>query len=111
MGWDDWTWEEESEEGMVRGYCVQWHRDPNFGLVVYDDDDDEALYVFVTGELPAMRIEGQTTVGEASDESTSSRYWRRWFQASDVVASSGAHMSTEGTAPGLLSRRANRPRT
>jgi hypothetical protein len=24
MGWDDWTHDEESEEGMVRGYRVQW---------------------------------------------------------------------------------------
>jgi hypothetical protein len=24
MGWDDWTPDEETEEGMVRGFRVQW---------------------------------------------------------------------------------------
>jgi hypothetical protein len=65
MGWDDWTFDEESEEGMVRGYRVQWHPDPNAGLIVYDQDDDDTRYVLVTGNVPTMRIHGSITVAEA----------------------------------------------
>jgi hypothetical protein len=65
MGWDDWTWGEESEEGMVRGFRVQWSPDPNAGLIVYDEDDDEARYVLVTGQPPAFTIHGWITVGQA----------------------------------------------
>ena len=65
MGWDDWTWEEETEEGMVRGYRVQWSLDPNAALVVYDEGDDEARWVLVTGVAPTFIVLGWTTVGEA----------------------------------------------
>jgi hypothetical protein len=65
MGWDDWTFDEESDEGMVRGYRVQWSPDPNAGIVVYDEDDDDARYVLVTGKMPTFTVRGWTTVGEA----------------------------------------------
>jgi hypothetical protein len=65
MGWDDWTWEEESDPGMVRGFRVQWSADPNAGLVVHDEDDDDARYVLVTGWAPHFQVRGWTTVGEA----------------------------------------------
>ena len=67
MGWDDWTWEEESEEGMVRGYRVQWNPDPNAALIVHDEGDDEARYVLVTGKMPTFTVHGWTTVGAAKD--------------------------------------------
>jgi hypothetical protein len=66
MGWDDWTFEEETEEGVVRGYHVQWRPDDDLpGLVVHDDGDDEARWVLVTGEPPRMKLHGWTTVAEA----------------------------------------------
>jgi hypothetical protein len=65
MGWDDWTPEEEPEVGIVRGYRVQWHPDPNGGLVVRDEDDDEARYVLVTGEAPTYEVHDWISVGEA----------------------------------------------
>jgi len=65
MGWDDWTWGEESDAGMVRGYRVQWSADPNAGLVVHDEDDDEARYVLVTGRAGTYHVHGWTTVGDA----------------------------------------------
>ena len=65
MGWEDWTFDEESEPGMVRGYRVQWSADPNAGLVVHDENDDEARYVLVTGRMPTFQVRGWTTVGEA----------------------------------------------
>jgi hypothetical protein len=65
MGWDDWTWDEESEEGMVRGYRVQWSPFPDAGLVVHDEGDEDARYVLVTGEPPTFEIRGWITVGEA----------------------------------------------
>ena len=65
MGWHDWTHDEESEEGMVRGYRVRWSPDPDAGLVVHDEDDDDTRYVLVTGEMPNFKVVGWTTVGEA----------------------------------------------
>jgi hypothetical protein len=65
MGWDDWTWDEESEEGLVRGYRVQWSPDSNAPLVVHDEDDDDARYVLVTGEAPDFMVHGWMTVSEA----------------------------------------------
>jgi hypothetical protein len=50
MGWHDWTPEEEEVEGMVRGFRVQWSPDPHAGLVVHDEDDDEARYVWSPGD-------------------------------------------------------------
>jgi hypothetical protein len=68
MGWDDWTWDEETEEGMVRGYRVQWKPDPRAaGLIVYDEDDDDARYVIVTGQAPTFEIHGWITVREARE--------------------------------------------
>jgi hypothetical protein len=68
MGWDDWTWDEEPEEGVVRGFRVQWNPDPNAGLIVYDDDDDDARYVLVTGRAPTFSVRGWTTVREAKEK-------------------------------------------
>lgn len=65
MGWKDWTHGEESEEGMVRGYRVQWSPHPDAPLVVHDADDDDARYVLVTGRLPTFEVHDWTTVGEA----------------------------------------------
>ena len=44
---------------------VQWSPDPNAGLVVHDEDDDEARYVLVTGRAPTFEVRGWVTVGEA----------------------------------------------
>ena len=68
MGWDDWTWGEESEEGMVRGIHVQWSPDPNAGLVIHDQGDEDARWVLVTGQSPTFTIHGWTTVREAKEE-------------------------------------------
>ena len=68
MGWDDWTWDEENEAGMVRGYHVQWSPDPDAGLVIHDEGDDDARYVLVTGETPDFTVHGWTTVGEAKQQ-------------------------------------------
>jgi hypothetical protein len=68
MGWDDWTFDEESEEGMVRGFHVQWSPDPKAGLIVHDEDDEDARYVLVTGEPPTFTIHGWTTVREAKEK-------------------------------------------
>jgi hypothetical protein len=65
MGWDDWTWDEESGPGMVRGYRVQWSADPDAGLVVHDEDDEDTRYALVTGRVPNFVVQGWTTVGEA----------------------------------------------
>ena len=65
MGWDDWTWEEETGGGIVRGWHVQWNPDHHVGLFVYDDDDDDARWVLVTGVMPQFRVHGWITVGEA----------------------------------------------
>ena len=65
MGWDDWTFDEESEPGMVRGYRVQWSPHDDAGLIVHDEDDDDARYVLVTGQMPTFKVHGWTTVGEA----------------------------------------------
>lgn len=65
MGWDDWTWDEETEEGVVRGYHVQWNPDPNGGLAVYDDCDDDGVWVLVTGFAPTYTVHGWITLGEA----------------------------------------------
>jgi hypothetical protein len=63
MGWDDWTWDEESEEGMVRGYHVQWSADPNAGLVVHDEGDDDDRWVLVTAmHPPSMSAVGRPWV-------------------------------------------------
>lgn len=67
MGWDDWTREEESEEGIVRGYHVQWSPDPKAGLIVHDDGDDDSIRVLVTGEPPTFTVHGWTTLGEARE--------------------------------------------
>src|SRR5262245_15747580 len=67
MGWDDWSWDEESEEGMVRGFHVQWNPDPNAGLVVYDTGDDEARWVLVTGQSPIFKIHGWITQRQAKE--------------------------------------------
>ncbi len=65
MGWDDWHWEEETEEGMVRGYRVQWTPDSDACLVVYDEGDDDARWVLVTGFIPTHTVHGWITVGAA----------------------------------------------
>ncbi len=66
MGWDDWTHDEESEAGMVRGYRVQWSPDVEHGLIVVrDDDDDDLRIVLVTGRAPTYEIHGWTTVADA----------------------------------------------
>ena len=67
MGWDDWTHAEESVEGMVRGYHVQYSPFPG-GLIVYDEGDDDARYVLVTGDPPEFTIHGWITVGEAKEK-------------------------------------------
>jgi hypothetical protein len=65
MGWNDWWWEEESEAGMVRGFRVQWSRDPTAGVAVDRADPDDARYVVVTGTSAQLQIHGWTTAGEA----------------------------------------------
>jgi hypothetical protein len=39
--------------------------DPDAGLVVWDEGDDDARWVLVTGQMPNFRIHGWTTVGDA----------------------------------------------
>ena len=65
MGWHDWTYDEESVAGMVRGCRVQWSPDDDAGLVVSDAVDDEARYVLVTGRAPFFMVHGWITAGEA----------------------------------------------
>jgi hypothetical protein len=65
MGWDDWKHDEESEEGMVRGFRVRWAPDPSAGLLVDDDGDDDVVYVLVTGWTPTFEIHGGITLREA----------------------------------------------
>jgi hypothetical protein len=48
-GWDDWTPDEETEPGIVRSARVQYHADPDEGMIVWDDDPDDMRYVLVTG--------------------------------------------------------------
>jgi hypothetical protein len=68
MGWDDWTFEEESVEGMVRGFHVQYSSHPGGALIVYDEGDEDARHVLVTGEPPNFTIHGWTTVREAKNK-------------------------------------------
>jgi hypothetical protein len=70
MGWDDWTWDEETEQGMgmVRGIHVQWSPDPSACLVVPDDGDDDACWVLVTGEAPNFTVHGWITVRDAKTQ-------------------------------------------
>jgi hypothetical protein len=65
MGWHDWTPFEETREGMVRGYHVQWNPDPNAGIVVPDEADDDSVWVLVTGRLPTFNVVGWITAGQA----------------------------------------------
>ena len=67
MGWDDWTPDEEAEPGMVRGYHVQWTPDPHAGPIVHDEADEDARYVPVTGQPPALVVHGWTTAREARE--------------------------------------------
>jgi hypothetical protein len=75
MGWDDWTYEEEAEQGWVRGYRVQWSPHKDAGLIVHDEDDDDVRYVLVTGELPHFEVHGWITVREAARARSSDRRW------------------------------------
>jgi hypothetical protein len=68
MGWDDWTPEEETVPGMVRGCCVQWQPDPAFGLVVAGEVDDDVRFVLVTGRAPTFEVHGWITAGEAKQD-------------------------------------------
>jgi hypothetical protein len=73
-----WTLDEPKEPGMlreatdrdgkVRRFRVQWHRDPEEGLFVADDDPDDTAYFLVAGEAPDFTVIGWMTVAEAREQ-------------------------------------------
>jgi hypothetical protein len=64
-GGDDWTPDEETEPGIVRSARVQYHADPDEGMIVWDDDPDDMRYVLVTGGPDEYELVGWITVGDA----------------------------------------------
>jgi hypothetical protein len=68
MGWHDWTWEEETDPGMVRGFLVQWQPEQIAGLIISGAIDDDVRCVLVTGRMPTYAVVGWITAGEAKQD-------------------------------------------
>ena len=58
MGYEDWSFDEEPEPGIVRGVHVMWRRAHDAELPIPVDANPDDVYALVTGELPKYCIHG-----------------------------------------------------
>ena len=55
----------EDPPGVVRGLQVRWSSWPQAGLIVHEEDADDAIFVLVTGTFPTYEARGWSTGREA----------------------------------------------